>query len=1275
MYSKTAKRPISLLLSVLMIITSVAIAFTCLKADSDAASAGSYYFVLVFDISNGADTNSDSVTVTYNEANGTGTEKTVQATKDGSWYHDNSTITYTGTISGFPKKFKVDANVKWGSRKLEFKFSSLKIGSDADNLKDVLVDNTGNNSIQSGAFSSKSGSWDFNVTTLSDGGSATPAPASITAPTYDSVYVMTGSSLTINAAYTILDQYGVEWGQAEPSVTSTTAGVTWSNDKLNITSEALQDPDARVTVAAAYSGCSTKTSSFTLRSPHTVTLQESDGSSQDTSHKGVSGETAVLTPPTKAGYTFSGYTVNGQANGSSITSSNGTYTLKYGSGSAVYNYRWTESTYKIYFNTNAGTDSVTFSQPSDGYINVTYSKAFSNLKNYCVNGTKAPVREGYVFTGWNTSADGTGVSFGTDQNDYQKTYTETQGYTLYAQWTAISYGVTINAAGGTTTSTSSNVSGKYSYTLDTPVRSGYKFDGWQATLGNASTNWVSKVYAPGTYTNMYGNVIFTALWTEIPTVTNVKTVRDSTAAGLNGFDVYAKVTGDSDTDSVRIYASTGNDSSVISGWNDTSTGAASSFAFTKLDTDVTIDGVDYNYHYYVSFDDHKASDTDTTCYSSYEISVYPVVLRNDNEYTESQGSIIYLGTPSSAQTYTPTWTATFNPNGGVPTSGVSLQTSASYSYDSVLSFSDMNKKGTSFNGWKADTDTGSWSTSSSYTGDVSGALFGDISFTASWAAPTVYNIKWVTSSAPGTIQNISDVNLPSTYTVDDTLTLPNLKVNGYKISWTVSSADSDWASENGKTFSAGAQFASKIGDVTFTASWEATPYTVQYNDNYNVVSNLMASQLDADSSWSKSADRDSGERTYTKTIGGLTMTYNVDSSVVTVNGTANTLTPGAQYPSGTTVDSDEGIYYFFKNIALPDSDSGYTLSFTNISGKSPAAWTQNDGFTCSPKFYFISGGESKELNVRSSSTTYSVSTTATSGTTASMFIYYANDHVADFQDFTFDNYTFKINIYPGTHNNISKKYNETLGSLDTPTRAKYTFSGWYTDPDAGSQVTSNTQVTDDMVIYAHWTPIDYTATIDTNGGFSFNKTSWTYNYSGSFVLPSVQKADYTFKGWIVISCDSDSSWADALNDDTKLFAAGTYFNMWGNVTFQAQWTENSSGGNTGNKEQTYKLNITVNTKHAQVESIGTQPQYVKYGGTYQFRVVLDHGYTDNYMIVEVNGDQIYPDSHGVYTVSNITSEQNITVNYIASEKKTNIFSSLIAFLRKIVDWFKKMFAK
>lgn len=43
-----------------------------------------------------------------------------------------------------------------------------------------------------------------------------------------------------------------------------------------------------------------------------------------------------------------------------------------------------------------------------------------------------------------------------------------------------------------------------------------------------------------------------------------------------------------------------------------------------------------------------------------------------------------------------------------------------------------------------------------------------------------------------------------------------------------------------------------------------------------------------------------------------------------------------------------------------------------------------------------------------------------------------------------------------------------LISLSTPTRPSYTFLGWFTFPDGGTQVTADTVFTQDTTIYAHW---------------------------------------------------------------------------------------------------------------------------------------------------------------------------------------------------------------
>ena len=56
---------------------------------------------------------------------------------------------------------------------------------------------------------------------------------------------------------------------------------------------------------------------------------------------------------------------------------------------------------------------------------------------------------------------------------------------------------------------------------------------------------------------------------------------------------------------------------------------------------------------------------------------------------------------------------------------------------------------------------------------------------------------------------------------------------------------------------------------------------------------------------------------------------------------------------------------------------------------------------------------------------------------------------------------------------ISVTYDETYGTIPTPTRYGFAFSGWYTEETGGSEVTSSTPVhiTDNQTLYAHWNPI------------------------------------------------------------------------------------------------------------------------------------------------------------------------------------------------------------
>ena len=95
-------------------------------------------------------------------------------------------------------------------------------------------------------------------------------------------------------------------------------------------------------------------------------------------------------------------------------------------------------------------------------------------------------RDGYVFTGWNTKADGSGTSY-TDK----QSITLSQDITLYAQWkkNIVNYTVTFNANGGTGTMAAQTFEADVSQALaaNTFTRDGYVFTGWNTAAYGSGT--------------------------------------------------------------------------------------------------------------------------------------------------------------------------------------------------------------------------------------------------------------------------------------------------------------------------------------------------------------------------------------------------------------------------------------------------------------------------------------------------------------------------------------------------------------------------------------------------------------------------------------------------------------------------------------------------------------------------------------------------------------------------------------------------------------------
>lgn len=93
----------------------------------------------------------------------------------------------------------------------------------------------------------------------------------------------------------------------------------------------------------------------------------------------------------------------------------------------------------------------------------------------------------------------------------------------------------------------------------------------------------------------------------------------------------------------------------------------------------------------------------------------------------------------------------------------------------------------------------------------------------------------------------------------------------------------------------------------------------------------------------------------------------------------------------------------------------------------------------------------------------------------------------------------------------------TNGFPSTASRTGYTFLGWFSDPTGGVEIKATTQVLDVSIrtLYAHWKPIPYTISYNSDGGSPSSYPSNSINFGDNYVLPSgvPTKSGYDFMGW------------------------------------------------------------------------------------------------------------------------------------------------------------------
>ena len=181
----------------------------------------------------------------------------------------------------------------------------------------------------------------------------------------------------------------------------------------------------------------------------------------------------------KTGYTFVGWNTTSDGQGKSYSEEAEIINLTIEDGKEIFLYaHWKPISYFISFDPNGG-----------GSGNV-------DLSEYCRYDTEYALpkntftKAGYVFTGWNTKADGSGTSFADGEIVSNLTTTCDETVILYAQWRVLVYTIVYDGNGadsGEVASQDCEYGEMYTLNSNQYFKTGYRFAGWNTAADGNGT--------------------------------------------------------------------------------------------------------------------------------------------------------------------------------------------------------------------------------------------------------------------------------------------------------------------------------------------------------------------------------------------------------------------------------------------------------------------------------------------------------------------------------------------------------------------------------------------------------------------------------------------------------------------------------------------------------------------------------------------------------------------------------------------------------------------
>ena len=244
-------------------------------------------------------------------------------------------------------------------------------------------------------------------------------------------------------------------------------------------------------------------------------------------------------------------------------------------------------------------------------------------------------------------------------------------------------------------------------------------------------------------------------------------------------------------------------------------------------------------------------------------------------------------------------------------------------------------------------------------------------------------------------------------------------------------------------------------------------------------------------------------------------------------------------------------YAVFNNISLVDFNTSpqvkHTVSFETDGGSAvPSQTVVNGSMSTMPeieptKAGYTFGGWYKDVGYTQ---TYDFTSVITEATTI-------------YAKWNAQMHTVSFEVDGGSaisHQSVAHGGKATMPYVE-PTKAGYTFGGWYTDASYTQTYDFNSNITGNMKIYAKWNAQMYTVSFNTDGGSAVSDQSVAYGEKASAPTPAPTKAGYTFEGWYTDAGHTQVyDFTNVITENTTIYA------KWNAQTYTVSF--NTDGGST-----------------------------------------------------------------------------------------------------------------